>query len=216
MRLLITLIFLVLTAWFALGSGSGSPPKGVRAQISPEDIDRTHAREVMGDPPVSVMGGVEMSCDACHGIFESGKEESETRQQHLEIKLEHGLNSRCFNCHSRGNRNMLILPGENEILFADVEQLCASCHGTTYRDWAVGIHGKARGSWEIGSPERRLMVCTECHDPHHPAFRPIKPLPPPETLRMRATERKLGHSRPGKRNPLRQNEHASENSPSDH
>ncbi|MFT7485376.1 MAG: hypothetical protein ACI9F9_001226 [Candidatus Paceibacteria bacterium] len=214
MRIFIPLIFLVLAAWFILGSGSGAVPSGVRAEISPADIDPAESRRVMGDPPSSLMGGVEMSCDACHGIFESGLEESERRQQHLEIKLEHGLNARCFNCHSRENRNRLILPGSVEIGFAQAEQLCASCHGPTFRDWSAGIHGKSRGSWEIGSPARRLMLCTECHDPHHPAFRPVAPLPAPETLRMHATERNPIHRAAGKRNPLRRQRSSS--APLDH
>jgi len=203
MRLLIPIIFLVLTAWFSLGSGSGELPVGWRARVSAEDIDRGAARPVMGDPPRISMAGFEMACDECHGIFDSGSENGAPRKQHLEITLEHGLNARCTNCHARENRNRLVLPGEREIPYAEVVQLCASCHGPTFRDWSAGTHGKARGSWDMASPERELFLCTECHDPHHPAFRPMRPLPAPRTLRMRATERDEGHVGQHEHNPLR-------------
>ncbi len=202
MRIFITTLFLLLTAWFALGSGSGHLHRPERVSIAPKDIDRDAARTIMGDPPVSIMGGQSMSCDSCHGIFESGLEEAEVRNQHLEIKLEHGLNARCYNCHSRENRNMLILPGKVEIGFSQVQQLCASCHGPTYRDWSTGVHGKSRGSWDMDAPERRLMLCTECHDPHHPAFRPLAPLPAPRSIHG-GSDNTLQTPHFDQRNPLR-------------
>lgn len=203
MRLLITAAFLVLAAWFALGSGSGQAPTGVRVNIDPADIDRAFTRELMGDPPSMDVAGMQLTCQDCHGIFDSGLEESEVRQQHGDIRLEHGLNARCFNCHSREDRNYLVLAGDVQVPFAEVQRVCAGCHGTTFRDWEKGIHGKSRGSWVVGSPEHQRMVCTECHDPHHPAFRPIVPLPAPQTLRMKATERNPVHIVHDERNPLR-------------
>lgn len=157
----------------------------------------------MQDSPRIPGGAVELICQECPGIFDSALEESPTRQQHLNIRLEHGLNARCYNCHSREDRNFLVLAGEQQVPFAEVERVCAGCHGTTYRDWQRGTHGKTRGSWDPSSPEYSRMICTECHDPHHPAFRPIAPLPPPQTLRMKATERNPVHATHDERNPLR-------------
>jgi hypothetical protein len=202
MRITITVLFLLLTAWFGLGSGAGSVDRPERPVVAPEDIDRAAGRKIMGDPPQSIVGGQTMSCDSCHGIFDSGLEESEVRNQHLEIKLEHGLNARCYNCHSRENRNHLILPGDVEIGFSEVQRLCASCHGPTFRDWSAGIHGKSRGSWEMDSPERSLMLCTECHDPHHPAMRPMAPLPGPTSAHPTVPD-PLQTPHYDERNPLR-------------
>jgi hypothetical protein len=61
--------------------------------------------------------------------------------------------------------------------------VCAKCHGPAYRDWQKGTHGKTLGSWQAGDSRRRLG-CTECHDPHSPAYPRIVPLPAPTTLRM--------------------------------
>jgi hypothetical protein len=46
-----------------------------------------------------------------------------------------------------------------------------------YRDWKAGIHGKRTGYFEGG--QRMYMLCVHCHNPHDPAFRPLKPEPPP-------------------------------------
>lgn len=208
MRFLITVTFLALAAWFALGSGSGQVPAGERARIDPADIDRSLARAVLGDPPLIEVAGFEMSCQDCHGIFDSKLEIDAEVRQHGHIQLEHGLNARCYNCHSREDRNYLVLAGDVQVPFADVQEVCAGCHGTTYRDWERGMHGKATGSWEIGSAERSLRGCTECHDPHHPAYQPMEPLPAPRTLRMRATQRDPLHQVHDERNPLRRRNHA--------
>ena len=34
-----------------------------------------------------------------------------------------------------------------EIAQADVVKLCAKCHGTIYRDWQAGVHGRQNGFW---------------------------------------------------------------------
>ena len=34
------------------------------------------------------------------------------------------------------------------------------------------------------APEQRRLKCTECHDPHSPAYPRMQPLPGPNTLRM--------------------------------
>ena len=173
------------------------------ATVAPEDIDRAAARPVMSDPPTVRIGGFDQGCQDCHAIFESAPDHSERLAQHTHIALDHGINNRCDNCHDRDDRDRLLLYGRRTVGFDDVEQLCARCHGPTFRDWERGVHGKTVGSWDRNSPDFRRMACTECHDPHAPAFEPIAPLPPPNTLRMNVTERNLeAHSRE-KRNPLR-------------
>ena len=68
--------------------------------------------------------------------------------------------------------------------YDQVQDLCASCHGPTYRDWEKGIHGRTNGYWDTSKGEQTRLVCTQCHDPHAPAFGKLVPLPGPNTLRM--------------------------------
>jgi len=193
-RVAIALSFVALAAWFALGEALVDIPLPERTLVSAEDIDRAAARPIMSDPPEVEIGGVKQRCNDCHRLFDSGVEQKPKMIQHLDIKLDHGLNNNCHNCHSRTNRDYLILYGEREVGFDRVVDLCAKCHGPTWRDWERGIHGKTVGSWDMDSEEHRRMKCTECHDPHRPAFQPIAPLPGPNTLRMRATQRRDGWS----------------------
>lgn len=213
MRLLITIVFLALFAWFAFGAGGLPEVPGSRVQIAPEDIDRGFKRPAMGDPPTIEVAGSRMTCQECHGIFESKPVPSSPLQQHVEIDLQHGMNNRCYNCHDYGDRNFLVVQGSERIGFAEVQRLCASCHGPTFRDWEAGIHGKALGSWDTQSPERGRMSCTECHDPHHPAFSPVRPLPAPASQRGRAVH-SPSPSNSGKRNPLRPDRSRNDRSPS--
>jgi len=203
MRLLITAAFLALFAWFSVGSSRALDPSNARRVIDPVDIDRDAARQVMGDPPRIEVANFEMSCQECHGLFDSKERRPGDVKQHAHIRLEHGLNDRCHNCHHVEDRNLLALPGGESLPYGEVERLCASCHGPTYRDWQKGIHGKSRGTWETSSPEHHRMVCTECHDPHHPAFRPIAPLPPPFKPHAGEAQHSASHPSKEKRNPLR-------------
>jgi formate-dependent nitrite reductase cytochrome c552 subunit len=94
------------------------------------------------------------------------------------------MNAQCYNCHSNQNRNKLILKGGEEVSYRDVQLLCASCHGPTFRDWEKGMHGRTNGYWDSTKGESVRLVCTQCHDPHTPRFGTLVPLPGPSTLRM--------------------------------
>ncbi|NOZ82876.1 MAG: hypothetical protein GXN98_03550 [Euryarchaeota archaeon] len=83
----------------------------------------------------------------------------------------------CLTCHSAVNRDMLKLSNGTQIPFSSAPQLCGQCHGTIYRDWEERIHGRWVG--EIDSP-RPGAICTDCHNPHDPEFKPIEPEKPPE------------------------------------
>lgn len=186
--LLIGPIFIVLAAWFLFGPAVTDIPDPGMTLVAREEITTEPMRTMMSDPPTTLMGGYDLRCQECHKLFESPPETVPANQrrltQHQEIVLDHGLNDRCFNCHDRENRNLLALPGEGAIPYKESPRLCASCHGTTYRDWQVGVHGRTNGSWnaELGTQNR--LQCTQCHDPHKPAFPPMHALPGPNTLRM--------------------------------
>ncbi len=203
MRNLITASFFLLAIWFFQFSGVGAIPVDELPLITAEEIATDPRFAIMQDPPMTDIGSLEMDCSSCHAIFPSSKDEPEERLQHLDIVLEHGLNDRCDNCHSRGAHDKLELYGDELVDFDQVQRLCAKCHGPTYRDWENGIHGKTMGSWDVNDPAHRVLLCTECHDPHHPAFQSYKPLRGPHTLRQHATKRDSKASHGGKRNPLR-------------
>ena len=202
MRLAIPLIFFALSAWFLLGAGAASPPVPPAVEVDPADLSTEPRREILSDPPEILIGGYEQRCEACHMLFESRPLAKDTLQQHTHIRLDHGLNSRCYNCHSIEDRNKLELHDGTLIPYARTVELCAKCHGPTFRDWERGTHGKTLGSWDVSSSEQRRLKCIECHDPHAPAFPPMEPLPGPNTLRMGERAPHAGAAA-GERNPLR-------------
>ncbi|UCD76585.1 MAG: hypothetical protein JSV91_06605 [Phycisphaerales bacterium] len=180
----IAVCFLALAGWFLFGPASASFPRTESAVIAASDITIDPVRTVQTDQPVVKIAGFEMHCMNCHGLFESRPETARRLTQHQHIVLDHGLNDRCFNCHDNEQRDMLALRGSKKIPYKQVARLCAKCHGPTYRDWQQGMHGKALLRWDPDDPGRRPLRCSECHDPHAPAFDPLRPLPGPNTLRM--------------------------------
>jgi len=196
-------IFFALAAWFFLAPATDPYPssKPVRA-ITPEDISTAPRRVRMTEPPGIGEGAFRLSCQECHKLFPSDRDVRVRLSQHEDIHLNHGLNSWCFNCHSLEDRNKLVLEKDEEIGFDRVEELCAKCHGTVYRDWERGMHGRTNGYWDTSAGEAERLVCTQCHDPHSPAYSSYEPLPGPNTLRM-GEPLQDGHDE-RKRNPLMQ------------
>jgi hypothetical protein len=167
-----------------------APPKADVPRPAPASFDRAliapgPRRTPLHDPPRVLIGGFLMRCMECHRFFSSPPNgEGRTLNQHTHIALNHGLNNRCFNCHNQNDREKLVLYDGRTIGYDEVARLCAQCHGTVYRDWQHGTHGKTLGSWDASSGKQVRLRCTECHDPHSPAYQPIAPLPAPNTLRM--------------------------------
>ncbi len=140
-------------------------------------------------------------CSDCHAIIaERDPESYRTAVQHTEIKLEHGINTSCFNCHHQKNRDSLAGDQGVEIPWDQSELLCAKCHGPVYRDWQHGAHGRTNGYWDarLGAQSRRR--CVECHDPHEPPFAHLRPAPGPHTLRVKPP---VAAEHPATHNPLR-------------
>ena len=117
-------------------------------------------------------------------LFDSSTVGQSQFKQHEHIVLDHGLNDTCVNCHDVENRNKLALRNGETIGYDQVQLLCAKCHGTVFRDWQAGTHGRTDGYWDSERGERVRVVCTQCHDPHSPAYDPMVPLPGPNPLRM--------------------------------
>ncbi len=130
-------------------------------------------------------------CRACHGPekdFPLNTKRKEDLLFHHNITLKHGgIRVWCLDCHSPDNRNYLLPLSDGEpIPFEQSYKLCGKCHGTKFRDWRHGIHGKRTGEW---NGTKQYFLCTNCHNPHTPRFKPLEPKAPPDkpwTPRIRA------------------------------
>jgi hypothetical protein len=113
-------------------------------------------------------------CNNCHAGLEANTKKRELKDEHTAIKLHHAEQERwCLDCHSTANRDKLKLADGESIDFTESYRLCGQCHGNIYRDWKAGIHGKRVGYFKGG--KRTYFLCVNCHDPHNPKFKPIKP-----------------------------------------
>ncbi|KJR40507.1 hypothetical protein MCHI_003600 [Candidatus Magnetoovum chiemensis] len=118
-------------------------------------------------------------CSQCHASLETNKKRRQLTMYHTEIELIHATKQRwCLDCHNADNRDELRLANGDTVSFEESYNLCAQCHGTIFRDWKVGVHGKRTGYWN-GKKEYRL--CVHCHNPHSPRFKPKEPMPMPAT-----------------------------------
>lgn len=125
-----------------------------------------------------VRGNWTYNCMECHTLLPARWHYDRPMVQHEDIHLDHGNNRFCLNCHHPKNRNAFVDYDGTEIPQAQVVQLCAKCHGTIYRDWEAGVHGRQNGHWNPSMGEQTKLRCIQCHDPHSPKFKEMKPLPP--------------------------------------
>ena len=121
----------------------------------------------------------EYTCNECHRVFDTEGSGKNRVAEHTDLKLNHGSNDNCMNCHHRENRNAYVTNDGNEIPSNRPEILCSKCHGMVYRDWMIGIHGRVSVSWNSNRKGWHLLVCTECHNPHDPGFPQLVPMPGP-------------------------------------
>lgn len=131
--------------------------------------------------PVQPLPKTITPCRACHGPekdFPVDFRRREALNVHKNVKLHHGdVRVWCLDCHDPQNRNYLLALSDGKpIPFDQSYRLCGKCHGTKYRDWRYGIHGRRTGNW---NGEKTYYLCVSCHDPHSPKFKPIQPMPPP-------------------------------------
>jgi hypothetical protein len=123
-------------------------------------------------------------CAECHaGPADFNTEKRPLTKEHLNItsihpsqRVEMDPNWWCHNCHNPGQYNQLRLYTGETIGFNESQRLCGQCHGPQLRDWKAHIHGRRSGLW---NGEGKVELCVQCHNSHDPAFKPIKPEPPP-------------------------------------
>ena len=115
-------------------------------------------------------------CNDCHDGAGNPKQR-ELVDEHDTIKLKHAEEDRwCLDCHDLKKRNFFAKANGDLVPFDQSYRLCGQCHGTIFRDWKAGIHGKRIGSW---NGDKQYFQCVNCHDPHNPRFKPLKPEPAP-------------------------------------
>lgn len=107
-----------------------------------------------------------VKCETCH--------RDTTQKPHANIVLHHAEEQRgCLDCHDRDDRDHLRLANGTPVSFAESFKLCGQCHGTQFRDWKVGLHGKRTGEW---NGRREYRLCVSCHYPHDPRFKQMTPV----------------------------------------
>ena len=142
-------------------------------------LNKTPPRQTKGLDLVKM--GWTYDCNECHKLIEpKWHYDGRPMVEHEQVKLNHGNNRFCLNCHSAKNHNVFVDYDGSEIKQQDVVQLCARCHGTTYRDWQHGAHGRMNGHWDKTKGEQTQLRCIQCHDPHDPAYKPIETLRAPD------------------------------------
>lgn len=143
---------------------------------SDSHLDKTPPRSTKGLDLVKA--GWTYNCMECHQLFPARwRYDDRPFNEHKDIVLDHGNNRFCLNCHHASNRNAFADYDGAEIAQADVVKLCAKCHGTIHRDWQAGVHGRENGFWKADLGEKTKLRCIQCHDPHSPRFKAMKPLP---------------------------------------
>ena len=155
-----------------------APPHAEPSHVEP--YIPAEQSEIHAKPPEFTEGM--FPCSECH--YPEDVEEMPFRLkrrrmtiEHKDIVLAHDEEHRwCLDCHDAVNRDMLHLASGELVPFEESYRLCGQCHGDKYRDWRAGVHGRRTGHWD---GEKEYLLCVHCHDSHHPAFEPIRPLPAP-------------------------------------
>ena len=126
-------------------------------------------------PPPPFSEGI-FPCSQCHADMPVNRKRRRL-EFHENIRLKHaGPRQWCLDCHNPDDRDKLHLIDGTLISFEESYVLCGQCHGTIYRDWKAGVHGKRTGEW---NGKKLYRLCVHCHSPHQPRFKPITPKPPP-------------------------------------
>lgn len=133
--------------------------------------------------------GDAFSCSICHDGFSEDSGSAPLEGEHQDIRFDHGLNVRCLNCHNAENSDTFVDHDGSEIPGSEPTRLCAKCHGPHYREWILGVHGRINGYWDERFGEQRRLDCIQCHNPHAPAFAPMRPVPPPVLTRFEDASR---------------------------
>lgn len=128
-------------------------------------------------PPPPFSEGI-FPCSQCHADMPVNTSRRKLEMYHFDIEIKnHAEEQRwCLDCHNPDDRDVLRLASGKLVSFKESYYLCGQCHGTIFRDWKAGIHGKRTGEW---NGKKVYRLCVHCHNPHQPRFKPLAPKPPP-------------------------------------
>ncbi len=173
--------FFAIVFGFGVWSFSASQESG-NSSITPQQrtIDTQPVRGEFQPLRLKRYGFV-FKCTECHQTFRSPVERRVLVAEHTDLKLDHGRNDYCFNCHHLTNRGAYSAHDGSEISSDEPTELCAKCHGLVYRDWEIGAHGRVAGYWDRTKGQADRLFCIQCHDPHAPKFPKIAPMSGPES-----------------------------------
>ncbi len=169
-----TFLFTILIVSFAaIAAGSDQPGDTVYPEAArPKDPG---VPEFFVPPPPFTEGI--FPCSECHAEMDVDTERRELGMHEEQQALKHaGPQQWCLDCHNPDDRDKIRLISGQLISFEESYLLCGQCHGTIFRDWKAGVHGKRTGEW---NGKKLYRLCVHCHNPHQPAFKPLKPKQPP-------------------------------------
>ncbi len=166
------LVFSLAFSSHAISSDLLKPPPPVSGKYGTPDTPKYFV------PPPPFSEDI-FPCSECHEDMEANHRRRMLEDEHVEISemFNHASEQRwCLDCHNPDDRDVLRLANGDLVPFEESYNLCGQCHGTIFRDWKAGIHGKRTGEW---NGKKQYRLCVQCHNPHSPKFKPIKPMPPP-------------------------------------
>lgn len=108
----------------------------------------------------SIHSKKQVNCTKCHGGNENSRNVKQAKGEGTKYKL----------------IGKSLLDVKDEELSKKAFEYCGQCHGTIFRDWTAGIHGKRTGFW---NGKKEYWVCIKCHSAHDTKFKSLKPKPPP-------------------------------------
>jgi hypothetical protein len=191
-----------MAAWVQAGSPEASPTKAevTRARDS---VHPVHIRLPDGPPRLdtgrtdATGQPVRVSCATCHDTRPpNGQRHSADGLDdfHLGMRYAHGART-CLSCHNAEDYDSLRLADGTALPYTEVMALCAQCHGPQHRDYRYGAHGGMNGHWDLTRGPRTRNTCTDCHDPHAPAYPQVLPAPGPRDRFLRAADEGEGAHR---------------------
>jgi hypothetical protein len=194
----VSVLLALLALFLAYGPIQFRSPVAAPQPVADSILSTTPVRLPSPVPEYRV-GSFVYRCQECHRV-PSGETAGRGFTKHEDVDLEHGINTRCLNCHHPVNREAFVDDFGEEIPWDQPPLLCAKCHGPVYRDWQRGSHGRINGVWDTSRGEQRRLKCIECHDPHRPSFQALPSAPGPRTLRVEPHHEPV---EPKVHNPLR-------------
>ncbi|MHC5113017.1 MAG: cytochrome c3 family protein [Planctomycetota bacterium] len=185
MRISIVLVFPVVAAG-ALSAVAFRAPDASRRPVQSVETERgrfpIRINRPAGPPVVHLDvpgpdGELTASCSTCHATREPDATNAVTddlNDFHDGLVVEHGTIT-CVACHNGDDYDQLRLADGTALPFTDVMTLCSQCHGTQAASYTNGAHGGMTGYWDLTRGPRDRNGCTDCHDPHAPAYPRMTP-----------------------------------------